>query len=125
MLVRVPFEKGRIGSVFQHLPVLEQLHTHWTQIAVNNEFFSILQYNEDEAAGYSATMTATSNHKPPLLPRLHTLVICDDAPYDHTSFPNDVTSAIISRWWSDDELRIKRPYVARWKEVHIIWDKKS
>lgn len=51
MLVRVPFEKGRIESIFQHLPFLEHLHTQFAQIAVHNELFPIIRYNEDKAAG--------------------------------------------------------------------------
>lgn len=119
----IEFEEGHMTSVFQHLPVLESLDTQLTQIAVNNEFFSILKYDEDQAVGSTATIAGSFCHRnAPLLPHLHTLIIFEYPRTNATSFPKDVATAIMSRWWSDEELQVKRPGVARLKKVQIVWE---
>lgn len=58
---------------------------------------------------------------PPLVPCLEELLIYD-AEYliVEEDFSQQVLDMVLSRWWSDEELVVVRPPVARWKEVRVV-----
>ncbi|EIM87217.1 uncharacterized protein STEHIDRAFT_156204 [Stereum hirsutum FP-91666 SS1] len=107
VLFGVQFEEGDIELLLQSLPVLVNLKCEYCLVG-HDQLFDALQYHGPDGL-------------PPLVPRLEKLEVLE---YDVRMpiTPHKIADTIVSRWWSDEDLLVVRPPVARWKNVQIWWE---
>lgn len=110
VLEYVHFDRGEIIQLLRLLPVLEHFACKFGFIG-NDELWEALRYD--------------GVHGPaPLAPQLESLTLLEYSGLGHRLYNTlqKIVGMIASRWWSNEDLVVVPPAVARWKNIRVMWE---